>query len=86
MLIRDKSREADIGTKERRILQPRVARAMDRMDVEKRAEFAGRVESAIEGMVYASKRRFVRLQEKLDETGIFHPDANAHRCVGLAIL
>lgn len=77
--MKNKERAADIGAVERRILQPRVARKMDRMSAEKRAEFEGRVEAAVERIVYAVKRRYVRRQEKLDEAGVFHPEANAHR-------
>lgn len=77
--MKNKERAADIGSAERRILQPRVARDMDRMNPERRAEFEGRVQMTIERMVYAAKRRYIRRQEKLDEAGIFHPEANAQR-------
>lgn len=79
ILMSNKERAADIGRIERRILQPQVARDMDRMGKEKRAEFGGRVQTAVERMVYAAKRRYVLRQEKLDKAGIFHSDANAQR-------
>lgn len=75
----NKEREADIGTAERRILQPRLAREIDRMSAAKKVEFDARTKAAVERIVYAAKRRYVRRQEKLDKTGVFHPEANAHR-------
>lgn len=51
------------------------------MTAEKRAAFEGRVQEAVERIVYGAKRRYTRRQESLDQTGIFHPEANAHRYV-----
>ncbi|CAM9365008.1 unnamed protein product [Ectocarpus fasciculatus] len=79
VLMRSKERAADIGKAERRVLQPEMARRMDRMNAVKRAEFEKQVQQAVENIVYAAKRRYVRRQEKLDNAGIFHPQANAHR-------
>ncbi|CAM9282411.1 unnamed protein product [Ectocarpus sp. 4 AP-2014] len=79
VLMRSKERAADIGKAERRVLQPEMARRMDRMNAVKRAEFEEQVQQAVEKIVYAAKRRYVRRQEKLDDAGIFHPQANAHR-------
>lgn len=79
VLMRNKERAADIGRAERRVLQPEMARRMDRMNAVKRAEFEKQVQQAVERIVYAAKRRYVRRQEKLDDAGIFHPQANAHR-------
>lgn len=79
VLMRSKERAADIGKAERRVLQPEMARRMDRMNAVKRAEFEKQVQQAVEEIVYAAKRRYVRRQEKLDDAGIFHPQANAHR-------
>lgn len=77
--MKSKERAADIGTAERRVLQPQVARRMARMTAEKRVDFDGRVQEAVERIVYGAKRRYTRRQESLDQTGIFHPEANAHR-------
>lgn len=52
---------------------------MGRMSAEKRANFDGRVKAVVERIVYSVKSKYGRRQEKLDETGVFHPDANAHR-------
>lgn len=81
VLMKSKERAADIGTAERRVLQPQIARRMARMTAEKRAAFEGRVQEAVERIVYGAKRRYTRRQESLDQTGIFHPEANAHRYV-----
>lgn len=75
-----KERAADIGTAERQVLRPQAARRMGRMSAEKRADFDGRVKAAVERIVYSVKSKYGRRQEKLDEAGVFHPDANAHRC------
>ncbi len=77
--MKNKERAADIGTAERRVLQPQVARRMARMNAAKKAEFEKQVQQEVESVVYAAKRRFVRRQAKLDEAGVFHPEANAHR-------
>lgn len=77
--MRSKERATDIGTAERRILQPRLARKIDQMTAEQKAEFYGRVEEEIEGIVYTAKHQYVRRQRELDEAGVFHPEANAHR-------
>lgn len=77
--MKSKERAADIGAAERRVLQPQVARKMARMTTEKKAAFEGRVKEAVERIVYGAKRRYTRRQELLDQTGIFHPEANAHR-------
>lgn len=82
ILMQNKERAADIGRAQRRVLKPHVAREMARMSAEKREHFEKRVYEAVEEIVYAAKRRFIRLQELLDATGIFHPEANAHRLVG----
>lgn len=79
VLMKNKERAADIGAAERCILQPQIARRMTRMSAEKRADFERRVQQAVEKIVYSAKRRFVRRQVQLDEAGIFHPEANAHR-------
>lgn len=79
--MKNKERATDIGTAERRVLQPQVARKMARMNATKKAEFEKGVHQEVERVVYAAKRRYVRRQEKLDEVGVFHPEANAHRCV-----
>lgn len=79
VLMKNKERAADIGTAERRILQPQVARRMAQMNAAKKAEFDKQVQQEVERVVYAAKRRFVRRQAKLDEAGVFHPEANAHR-------
>ncbi|CAB1108641.1 unnamed protein product [Ectocarpus sp. CCAP 1310/34] len=77
--MRSKERAADIGKAERRVLQPEMAHRMDRMNAVKRAEFEKQVQQVVENIVYTAKRRYVRRQEKLDDAGIFHPEANAHR-------
>lgn len=84
VLMKSKERETDIGNAERRVLQPQVARKMARMNATKKADFEKRVHQEVERVVYAAKRRYVRRQEKLDEAGVFHPEANAHRCVNSA--
>lgn len=76
-----KERATDIGTAERRVLQPQVARKMARMNATKKADFEKQVQQEVERVVIAAKRRYIRRQEKLDEAGVFHPEANAHRCV-----
>lgn len=81
VLMKNKERAADIGKAERRVLQPQVARKMARMNVTKKADFEKKVQQEVERVVYAAKRRYVRRQEKLDQAGVFHPEANAHRCV-----
>lgn len=80
--MKNKERATDIGAAERRVLQPQVARKMARMNAAKKANFEKQVQQEVEGVVIAAKRRYVRRQEKLDEAGVFHPEANAHRCVG----
>lgn len=80
VLMKNKERAADIGKAERRVLQPQVARRMARMNAAKKAEFEKQVQQEVERFVYAAKRRYARRQEKLDEAGVFHPEANAHRC------
>lgn len=77
--MQNKGGATDIGSAERRILQPRVARRMAGMNADRRAEFDRRVEGVVERLVCATKRRYVRRQELLDKTGVFHPEANAHR-------
>ncbi|CAM9766919.1 unnamed protein product, partial [Hapterophycus canaliculatus] len=77
--MKSKERATDIGKAERCILQPQLARKMARMSAAKRTEFEKHVEQAVEQIVYGAKRRYVRRQEKLDEAGVFHPEANAHR-------
>lgn len=79
--MKNKERAADIGKAERRVLQPQVARKMARMNATKKADFEKKVHQEVERVVYAAKRRYVRRQENLDEAGVFHPEANAHRCV-----
>lgn len=81
VLMKHKERAADIGKAERRVLQPQVARRMARMNATNKAKFEKQVQQEVERVVYAAKRRYVRRQEKLDEAGVFHPEANAHRCV-----
>lgn len=77
--MQNKERATDIGTAERRVLQPQVARKMARMNATKKADFEKQVHQEVERVVIAAKRRYVRRQEKLDEAGVFHPEANAHR-------
>lgn len=84
--MKSKERAADIGAAERRVLQPQVARRMARMTAEKKAAFEGRVHEAVERIVYGAKRRYTRRQESLDQTGIFHPEANAHRYILLSVI
>lgn len=79
--MKSKERAADIGKAERRVLQPQVARKMSRMNAANKAKFEKQVQEEVEKIVYAAKRRYVRRQEKLDEAGVFHPEANAHRCI-----
>lgn len=79
--MKNKERATDIGKAERYVLQPHVARKMGRMNATKKADFEKQVHQEVERVVIAAKRRYVRRQEKLDEAGIFHPEANAHRCV-----
>lgn len=79
VLMKSKERAADIGKAERRVLQPQVARKMARMNATNKAKFEKQVQEEVERVVYAAKRHYVRRQEKLDEAGIFHPEANAHR-------
>ena len=79
--MKTKERATDIGTAERRVLQPQVARKMARMNATKKADFEKQVQQEVERVVIAAKRRYIRRQEKLDEAGVFHPEANAHRCV-----
>lgn len=81
VLMKTKERATDIGTAERRVLQPQVARKMARMNATKKADFEKQVQQEVERVVIAAKRRYIRRQEKLDEAGVFHPEANAHRCV-----
>lgn len=79
VLMKSKERATDIGKAERCVLQPQLARKMARMSTAKRTDFEKQVEQAVEQIVYSAKRRYVRRQEKLDEAGVFHPEANAHR-------
>lgn len=83
VLMKNKERATDIGTAERRVLQPQIARKMARMTGAKKADFEKQVHQEVERVVLAAKRRYIRRQEKLDEAGVFHPEANAHRCVNL---
>ncbi|CAM9242850.1 unnamed protein product [Scytosiphon promiscuus] len=78
VLMKSKERATDIGKAERCILRPHLARKMARMSTAKRTDFEKQVEQTVEQIVYAAKRRYVRRQEKLDEAGVFHPEANAH--------
>lgn len=77
--MKNKERARDIGAAERRILQPRMARKMDSMSADDRLEFDRRVEASIEGLVKTARRHYTKRQQKLDETGVFHPEVNAHR-------
>lgn len=77
--MKNKEREADIGTAERHVLQPQVARKMARMNATKKVDFEKKVHQEVERVVIDAKRRYVRRQVKLDEAGVFHPEANAHR-------
>eukprot|EP00752_Nemacystus_decipiens_P004018 g3681.t1 len=79
VLMKNKERATDIGTVERRVLQPQVARKMARMNATKKAEFEKQVQHEVERVVIAAKRRYIRRQAKLDDAGVFHPEANAHR-------
>lgn len=81
VLMKSKEGATDLGKAERCILQPQLARKMARMSTAKRTDFEKQVELAVEQIVYAAKRRYVRRQEMLDEAGVFHPEANAHRSV-----
>lgn len=79
VLMKNKEGATDIGKAQRRVLQPQVASRMAQMSAARRAEFEGRVQATVENIVNAAKRRYLRRQKLLDETGVFHPEANAHR-------
>lgn len=83
--MKSKERAADIGKAERRVLQPQVARRMARMNATNKVRFERQVQQEVESIVYEAKRRYVRRQKKLDEAGVFHPEANAHRCAQVCV-